>query len=92
MEKQIIDGDSPTPQPTAGAKKVLQVLSSFILQDCVVIMITLPSWQIGIESQKNNIRGRCSNVILLTFNMYLPAGYTFLASDCLPKEKNNHLG
>ena len=35
-----------------------------------------PSRQIAIESQKNNIRtttGRCSNVILLTFNLILPA-------------------
>ena len=30
------------------------------------------SWQITIESQKNN--GRCSNVILLTFNYILLAG------------------
>ena len=37
-----------------------------------------PSGQNQVESQQNNIRGRCSNVIFLTFNSNLLAGMSGL--------------
>ena len=40
----------------------------------------LPSWQNQVEIQQNNIPGRCSNVIFLTFNSNCRLGIQVISS------------